>query len=107
MKTFPGTNCFFFTALLFSLLIITTGCDSGLSGTYTAEGNSSFRIKSIIFKSGSKAEITMMGITKEISYEMEGNKVKLKGEDNSITVFTIDENGCLDGGEMLGKLCKN
>jgi uncharacterized lipoprotein YehR (DUF1307 family) len=101
MKTFPK---FTIGVFVFIVIVSLTGCDSGMSGTYTGVDNA--RVKSITFKSGGKAEITMMGITKEISYEMEGDKVKFTAEDNSVTIFTIDESGCLDGGSWIGRLCK-
>lgn len=94
-------------ALLLTLFL--SGCDSGLNGTYTPDGNSPYgnMISSLTFKPGGKVEVTTLGMTQEVSYEREGMKVKVTTDGNTSTIFTIDENGCLDGGQLIGKFCKN
>lgn len=98
------TVTFFATILLLAL----TGCDSGLSGTYTSDGSARYGklISSLTFKPGGKVEVTAMGMTQEASYEREGKKVKIVTEGKAATILTIDDKGCLDGGEMIGKFCK-
>lgn len=81
-----------------------TGCGSKLDGTYTpADGEG--LISSITFKSGGKVEVTGLGMTKEGTYELEGNKVKVTLS-NDTTIMTIDDKGCLDGGGIIGRFCK-
>lgn len=105
MNAFNSLTVAFFATLL---LLALTGCERGLSGTYTPDGNSLYgeMISSLTFKPGGKVEVTAMGTTQEVMYEVEGKKVKIMGEGKSATIFTIDENGCLDGGKMIGKFCK-
>lgn len=44
-------------------------------------------------------------MTKEATYEVDGKKVKVTtGGDTQI--FTIDDTGCLDGGQLLGRYCR-
>lgn len=98
------------TFLSIALLIAATvglgGCGGGLDGTYTPQGESiaSALIESLTFKSGGKIEIKAMGQTKEGTYEIEDDRVKItiSGETN---IFTISGD-CIDGGGMLGKFCK-
>jgi len=81
-----------------------SGCGSKLDGTYTpADGEG--LISSITFKSGGKCELTGLGMTKEGTYELEGQKVKItvSGETN---ILTMDDKGCLDGGGIIGRFCK-
>jgi hypothetical protein len=100
-----------YTAILFVILLMLAlaGCDSALSGTYTSDGSAPFGnvIKSMTFKPGGRVEVLAMGVTRELPYEREGKKIKITDERNVATIFTIDDNGCLDGGEMIGKFCKN
>jgi hypothetical protein len=81
-----------------------TGCGSKLDGTYVPEGGAGL-ISSITFKSGGKCELTGLGMTKEGTYELEGQKVKItvSGETN---ILTMDDKGCLDGGGIIGRFCK-
>ncbi len=106
MKARPFT---FVAALAVVLIFTLPSCDSGLSGTYKPDGNSLYgnMITSLTFKPGWRVEVLAMGVTQEVPYEREGNKVKIMTEGKSATIFTIDDKGCLDGGEMIGKFCKN
>lgn len=100
MRTF--TSRLLITSLVvFSLSL--SGCGGGVSGTYTSDGNG--MIEKMEFKSGGKVEITAMGQTKEGTYEVEDNKVKvtISGDTN---ILTINDKGCLDGGGFIGTLCK-
>lgn len=98
------------TTLLATLVVLAlAGCDRGLSGTYTSDGSARYGnlIESMTFKPGGKVEVVAMGMTKELPYEMEGKKVKIVDEAKTATILTIDDNGCLDGGELIGKFCKD
>jgi hypothetical protein len=90
-------------ALLVVLLGL-AGCGSGIDGTYTSSGGMGI-IESMTFKKGGKVEVTAMGMTKEGTFEVEGKKVKVTIA-NDTTILTLDDNGCLNGGGMIGKFCK-
>lgn len=81
------------------------GCSRQLSGTYKPTDETFALIEKIVFTSGDKVEITGMGMTKEGTYEIDGDRVKItiSGETN---IFTI-AGDCIDGGGMLGKFCKS
>ena len=87
--------------------VMLAGCGKSLSGTYT--GNAA-PFNKITFTSGKKAEFSMMsGQTVEATYVVEGDKVKFT-MGGQVLVYTIDKNGCLDGGKgaigMMEPLCK-
>lgn len=94
------TNKLYLGCILSTFLF--AGC-SGMSGTYVAGGSAFF--EKLNFTSGDKVEITFHGVTKEGTYEKDGDKIVVTaGGDNCI--FTVDENGCIDGGGRVGKYCK-
>ena len=41
----------------------------------------------------------------EVTYELNGKELKFT-TDQGNQILTIDANGCIDGGKMLGKFCK-
>jgi hypothetical protein len=84
------------------LLVLLAGCGSSLSGKYgDAKG------ANLNFHSNGKVEIDFLGPVQEASYVVEEGKVKISGVANAGTlILKIDDKGCLDGGAMLGKLCK-
>ncbi|WP_340124614.1 hypothetical protein [Methylobacter svalbardensis] len=59
------------------------------------------------FTSDTKVELTVKfsDATAEADYLIEDDKVKISSAGQT-QVFTIDKNGCLDGGQMIGKFCK-
>lgn len=89
-------------ALLALPLMLIAGCGNSLSGKYgTAKG------VSLEFHSNGKVELDIIGPIQEANYVVEDGKVKISGVANAGTlVLKIDDKGCLDGGMMLGKLCK-
>ena len=89
---------------IFSVFFLAS-CGGGLSGTYVIKNSYSGAIESQLhFISGSKVQVTQNGTTVECKYEKDGDQLKLIFGDKS-QIFTIDKNGCLDGGEM-SKYCK-
>lgn len=78
-------------------------CGGGIEGIYS--GKDTGFLDRLAFKSGGKVELTFMGMTKEGTYELEGDKVKITngGETH---IFTRLEDGCIDGGGILGKYCR-
>jgi len=84
--------------------LVLAGCGGGgLSGTYVSGEDGLF--ESLNFTSKSTVEAVFMGTTSELSYEREGDKVKISNNGQN-AVFTIDKQGCLVGGEVLGTYCK-
>ncbi len=77
------------------------GCGNGLSGTYGKKGEVSFQ-----FQSNGKVELDVIGPVQEATYVVEGDKVKISSATIGTMVLRIDKEGCLDGGAMMGKLCK-
>ena len=78
------------------------GCGNSLSGTYGKKGGVSLE-----FHSNGKVELDVIGPIQEANYVVEDGKVKISGVAGAGTlVLKIDDKGCLDGGMMLGKLCK-
>ncbi|MEO8523624.1 MAG: hypothetical protein ABI460_02780 [Caldimonas sp.] len=88
--------------MLSALLVLLAGCGNSLSGKYgDAKG------VNLNFHSNGKVELDVLGPVQEASYVVEDGKVKISGVANAGTlILKIDDKGCLDGGMMLGKLCK-
>lgn len=74
-----------------------------LEGDYIGTGNSLF--EKLSFRSGGKVRLTFMGMTKVGTYEIDGKEVLITAG-NETNVFTIDEQGCVVGGGLIGKYCK-
>ena len=89
------------------LACVCVGCGGGLNGTYIPAGMSfgGALISNVRFNSANKVEVTAMGTTHEGTYVLDGKKVKITVSGDT-TIMTIDDNGCLDAGGMIGKLCK-
>jgi hypothetical protein len=77
------------------------GCGNSLSGTYGDKGGVNFE-----FHSNGKVELDVIGPVQEATYVVEDGKVKITNGNHGTMVLKIDEKGCLDGGVMMGKLCK-
>lgn len=77
------------------------GCGNSLSGTYGEKGGVNFE-----FHSNGKVELDVIGPVQEATYVVEDNKVKISSPGAGTMVLKIDDRGCLDGGAMMGKLCK-
>ena len=89
-------------SLALAVLVVTSCGGGSLSGEYSdASGMFTY-----MFKPGGKVEMATLGGTVEMHYELEDGKVKVGMGGGLQQVFTIDKEGCLDGGGMMGKLCK-
>jgi hypothetical protein len=89
------------TVILFAISF--GACGSSLEGIYAGGDNSFF--ERLTVKADHKVEVTFMGMTKEGTYAVEGQKVKITvGAETQ--VFTLDEKECLHGGGLLGTYCK-
>lgn len=90
-------------ATLIVAATLLAGCGSKLSGTYKADGHGAM-FEKLTFTSGNNAEITMFGgLTQEVPYVVEGDKVKIGPKGDAI-VFAIDKKGRLVLEGELGKL---
>ena len=84
------------------------GCGKSLSGTYLPKGGglgNGLVMEKLEFSSGDVVTVSMMAQTIRGSYKIDGKQVliTLSGQQQ---VFTIDNDGCLDGGGVFGKFCK-
>jgi len=86
------------------MLIATVGCGGKVAGN-TYEGNGG--VVRIEFKSGGKAYVSTGPVTTPCSYSENGKTVTLICQGDK-TVFTVDEDGALNGpqGGFLGRLTK-
>jgi hypothetical protein len=99
----PGRSIFKpFTTTGF-LVVLLAGCGSPIQGTYSGRGTGF--LDKMTFKSGGKVDLTFMGMTKEGTYEVDGKSVKIT-HGGETTILTLDDQGCLDGGGLIGKYCK-
>ncbi|MGJ5819375.1 hypothetical protein [Paludibaculum fermentans] len=80
------------------------GCGARVSGVYKPDG-AGF-LDGMNFKPDGKVDLTFMTMTKEGTFAVDGKRVKVtNGGDTQ--VFTLDDRGCLDGGQLLGRYCKD
>jgi hypothetical protein len=89
-----------------AIAVVLSSAASGakLDGEYLGTGDSFF--EKLTFKSGGKVRVTFMGMTKVGTFEVEDNEVLIT-VGNETNVFTLDDQGCVVGGGLLGKYCKN
>jgi hypothetical protein len=85
------------------------GCGSRLSGTYLPSGKPpsviGFVYEKFEFGSGETVDIVIMDVTRRGTYKIDGKKVAMTLNGESL-VMVMDDKGCLDGGELIGKYCK-
>ena len=93
--------------ILIMVTVFLASCGNKLSGTYNVDANGGMPFKKMNFTSDTKVELTVAitEATAEADYVVEGDKVKITAAGQT-QIFTIDKNGCLDGGAMIGKFCK-
>ena|ERR1700674_361393 len=97
----PGmTGLILFVALAGLAL---AGCDEKLSGTYLPAGGAAY--EKFELGSGEVVDLTAMGVVRRGTYKVDGKKVAMVIDAQSI-VFTMDDKGCLDGGRLIGRYCK-
>ena len=88
--------------------LLAAGCSHGLSGTYLPKGGgmgNGLVMSKLEFINGSEVNISMMEQTVRANYKIDGKQVLLTVNGQS-EVFTLDDAGCLDGGNLFGKFCK-
>jgi hypothetical protein len=87
--------------------ILLAGCGGGLSGTYKQKTGFTAGLADMqmTFSRGT-VQFKAMGAVTEATYKVSGKEVRITNAGQT-QVFTIDSEGCLDGGEMVGKYCKD
>lgn len=91
------------TLIFLSLcLAVVIGCNR-MKGTYA--GNDRAHFDKIVFTSKHKVELVFLGSVTEAEYEKEGDRIKINTAMGT-QVLSIDNEGCLDGGFIMGKYCK-
>ena len=88
-------------AVPLALLLGLAACGNSLSGTYGHKGGVNFE-----FHTNGKVELDVIGPIQEATYVVEDGKVKITNGSQGTMVMKIDAQGCLDGGMLFGKLCK-
>lgn len=86
-----------------AVILLPAACGSGLEGTYSG-ANTGF-LDEITFRSGDKVDVKFMGMTREGTYKREGDRVTVT-VGNDTQVLTLRDDGCLDGGGLIGSYCK-
>jgi len=79
-----------------------SGCGHHLSGTYVSANALG---TSFDFISESEVQQNSMGLTVQGTYQVQNQQVDITMGGQTL-VLTIDSDGCLDAGDLLGKFCK-
>ncbi len=83
--------------------LLLSACSNSPSGEYVGEPGSF--LDKIVFKSGDKVEVVKGGSTRVGTYQVDGKQVIVViGNDQEM--MTIDDKGCLGGGNLRGTYCK-
>ncbi len=89
--------------------MLAVGCSHGLRGTYLPKGGgmgNGVVMSKLEFINGTEVNISMMEQTVRANYKVDGKQVLLSVSGQQ-QVFNLDDEGCLDGGNLFGKFCKN
>jgi hypothetical protein len=101
----PARHPFLLTIATLTLVACGGG---GLSGEYTPPDGGGGFFEKLAFTSGKKVQITFMGQTRELTYQVDGKTLKIISPNASETqIFTMDNAGCIDGGGMIGRYCRS
>lgn len=92
------------TVTAMMLLVALSACNDGLSGEYGTMRDGEWKAV-MTFKDG-MVELDIMGMARLASpYEVKDGKLYMTIE-GSTMVYQIAKDGCIDGGRLLGHLCK-
>jgi hypothetical protein len=76
-------------------------CGSTLEGNFTSEKSGT----TFEFRSDHRVEITVLGNTRVGSYELRDGELYISTS-NEVRAFKFDGHGCIDGGFLFDRLCK-
>jgi hypothetical protein len=92
-------------AILIMATAFLAGCGSKLSGTYKVDTSGGMPFEKMEF-SGSKVELTdANGGMTEATYAVDGDKVKISVA-GMTQIWTMDKDGALNGGGVIGRFVK-
>ncbi len=83
--------------------LLLSACGQSVSGRYEANPRGFFEYMD--FRSGGKVEVGKFGSASELTYVVEEERVKVSGG-RQTQILTIAKDGCLEGGQMMGRYCK-
>jgi len=95
-------------AILFVVLtgLALAGCGQSVSGTYLPAGTGMSAYQKLEFASNGTVDMTtMFGSTMQSTYKIDGEKMVITVTAGASLVFTVDGDGCLNGG-IMGKYCR-
>ena len=74
-----------------------------MNGIYRGVQDAHF--DALVFKADHKVELVFLGSRTEADYVKEGTDIKIN-TNMGTQVLSLDDKGCLDGGFVMGKYCK-
>jgi hypothetical protein len=87
--------------------LVLAGCGQSVGGTYVHAGSGMAAYQKLEFGSDDTVDLTSgMGPTMQGTYKVDGKKVVVTVAAGASFVFMVDDDGCLDGGGLMGKYCK-
>lgn len=92
-------------AALVMITSLLSACGSGVSGEYGSVNEINGKWDTLYTFKGDTVEMDMMGVQQVGTYKVEDGKVYITmgGQTHAMK---IDDEGCIDGGPLLGKVCK-
>ena len=93
-------------------LFLLASCSSAPEGKYIQQRDEGSLAQAFVgqieleFKDDNKANYSVAGTTIEVGYEVDGDEVKLLMGGEGTVIGKIEDDGCLQFGAMLGRLCK-
>lgn len=91
---------------LVAAALLLPACSRGMEGEYSDDSG----MFTYAFKRNGKVEVTQnvlgMSQVSELEYRLEDGKVKLGPPGGPQQVISVDKDGCLNAGGLMGKLCK-
>lgn len=83
--------------------VLLAACGQGVSGRYDASPRGFFEYME--FRSGGKVEVGKFGSVSELTYVVVEGRIKVSGGGQT-QILSVDKDGCLEGGKMMGRYCK-
>lgn len=87
------------------LPVFMLACGGGVNGVYEPENGEGF-FEKLDFRGSGKVDITFIGSIREADFEVDGDRVRIT-TGGETQIFTRLDDGCLDGGGLLGRYCRS